>query len=169
MMRSIYGEKMAKKLQGSKSEALPSAKAVRPTDKIIAARKMLWEMKEKLLSEGLGKSLPESLVPSFDIGDEGDRAGDERSRDVSILLSARDKEKLIAIEEALQGIRDGTYGICEECGDAIGAGRLRVMPLAKFCINCQSRIEKEMDHQKFAKEEAGYKELSSEVPEEEKD
>ena len=62
----------------------------------------------------------------------------------------RDKEKLLAIEEALEKIREGTYGVCEECGDEIGAGRLKAMPLAKLCVTCQSRLEKEMAHQKFA-------------------
>ena len=66
------------------------------------------DMKEKLLAEGLGKSLPEEFVRSFDIGDEGDRAYSERTHEVSILISARDKEKLVAIEESLEKIREGT-------------------------------------------------------------
>ena len=95
-----------------------------PEGKVRAARKTLLDMKEKLLAEGLGKSLPEDLIRSFDIGDEGDRADNERTHEVSILLSARDKEKLLAIEEALEKIREGTYGVCEECGDEIGAGQV---------------------------------------------
>ena len=58
--------------------------------------------------------------------------------------------KLLAIEEALEKLQEGTYGVCEECGDEIGSGRMRVMPLAKLCVNCQSRFEKEMTHQKSA-------------------
>ena len=42
----------------------------------------------------------------------------------------RNKEKLLAIEEALEMIREGTYGMCEECGEEIGGGRLKAMPLA---------------------------------------
>ena len=107
-------------------------------------------MKEKLLAEGLGKSLPDDLARPFDIGDEGDRADIERTHEVSILLSARDKEKLLAINEALEKVREGTYGVCEECGDEIGAGRLKAMPLARQCVPCQSRLEKEQAHQEFA-------------------
>jgi RNA polymerase-binding protein DksA len=129
-------------------------------------RLQLFRKWEKLLAEGFGKSLPEDLVRSFDIGDEGDRADNESTNEVTILISARDKEKLHAIEGALEKIREGTYGVCEECGDEIGGGRQKVMPLAQLCVTCQSKIEKETEHQKFAREEMGQEELIREVPEE---
>ncbi len=141
---------MAEKVKKSKISFLSPAKTVKSEERIMAARKTLWDMKEKLVAEGLGKSLPDDLVRSFDIGDEGDRADHESANDVNILLSARDKEKLLAIEEAQEKIQEGTYGVCEKCGDEIGSGRMRVMPLAKLCVNCQSRFEKEITHQKFA-------------------
>lgn len=122
------------------------ANITNPEGKVRAARKTLADMKEKLVAEGLGRSLPEDFIRSVDIGDEGDHADNERIRDVSILLSARNKEKLLAIEGASERIREGTYGMCEECGDEIGAGRLKVMPLAQLCLPCRSRIEKETEH-----------------------
>ena len=143
---------MAEKSKKSKPGALKPAKATRPENKIMAARKRLLEMREKLLGEGLGKSLPEDLARPFDIGDEGDRADTERTHEVSILLSVRDKEKLLAIDEALERLDEGTFGVCEECGDEIGAARLKAMPLAKSCVSCQSKLEKEQAHQRFAEE-----------------
>ena len=127
---------MAGKSKKSKSGSLGPAKTIKPEEKIKAARKMLLGKKEELLAEGLGKSLPEDLARPFDIGDEGDCADTDRTHEVSIFISARDKEKLIAIEEALEKIHDGTYGVCEECGDEIGSGRLKVMPLARSCVTC---------------------------------
>ena len=109
-------------------------------------------MREKLLGEDLGKSLPEDLARPSDIGDEGDRADSERTYEVSILLSARNKEQVLAIDEALEKVDEGTYGVCGECGDEIGAGRLKAMPLAKLCVSCRSILEKEMAHQKFAED-----------------
>ena len=143
---------MVGKSKKSKSGSLDPAKTIKPEEKIKAARKMLLDMKERLLAEGFGKSLSEDLARPFDIWDEGDRADTERTDEVSILISARDKEKLEATEEALEKIREGTYGVCEDCGDEIGWGRLKAMPLAKFCVTCQSRLEKEAAHQKFAEE-----------------
>jgi DnaK suppressor protein len=143
---------MAEKSKKAKPGSLNPTRTIKSEDKIMAARKTLLSLKKKLLADGLGKSLPEDLARPFDIGDEGDRADIERTHEVSILLSVRDKEKLQRIEVALEKLREGTYGVCEECGDEIGGGRLRVMPLAKSCVSCQSRLEKEQAHQKLAEE-----------------
>jgi DnaK suppressor protein len=159
---------MPEKIKKSRSRSLNSVKTIKPEEKNSAAKKTLLEMKEKLLPEGLGKSLPEDLAHPSDIGDEGDRADNERTHEVSILLSARDKEKLLAIDEALEKVREGTYGVCEECGDEIGGGRLKAMPLAKLCVNCQSQMEKEKAHQRFAEEKLDQS-LISETAEEETD
>ncbi len=143
---------MAGKIKKSKIGPLKPAKKKKPEDKIKAAKKTLLDMREKLLGEGLGKSLPEDLAPPFEIGDEGDHADAEQTHGVSVLLSLRDKDKLLAIDDALEKIQEGTYGECEECGEEIGAGRLKAMPLAKLCVSCQSRLEKEQASERFAEE-----------------
>jgi len=131
-----------------------------PVDENAATRKLLLDMREKLISEISGTRIPESLTASTEIGDLVDQAGDERDRELSLLLTDRDKEKLFAINEALEKLKEGTYGICEDCGDKVGQGRLKVMPLAKYCVNCQSRIEKEMVLQKKAEEDLKYRGLA---------
>jgi DnaK suppressor protein len=146
---------MTEKIKKSRHGSLNPAKGMRPEDKIMATRKRLLDMREELVGEGLGRSLPEDLAPPFDIGDEGDRADSERTHEVSVLLSVRDKEKVLAIDEALERLDEGTYGVCEECGDKIGAGRLKAMPLAKLCIPCQSTLEKDQAHQKFVEGRLG--------------
>ncbi len=148
-------EKMAEKRKKSKRGSLKLAKGLKPEEIIKAAKKTLFDMREKLLAEVFGKSLPEDLTRPFDIGDEGDRADSERTHEVSILLSSREKEKILAIDAALEKIQEGTYGECEECGESIGTGRLKAMPLTKLCISCQSRFEKEQAHQKFPEERFG--------------
>ena len=121
---------------------------------------MLLEMREKLLADISENIIPETLIASTEIGDLIDQAGDERDRELSLLLSGRDKEKLAAIDEALEKLEEGTYGICEECGDKIGPGRLKVMPLARLCVNCQSKMEKEISLLKRADEEGTYRGLA---------
>jgi RNA polymerase-binding protein DksA len=160
---------MAEKYRRLKSEGSAPRKTISPAERNVAAKKTLLSMKERLLAEGLGKSLPAGLVRSFDIGDEGDRADNEATNEVTILISARDKEKLLAIEGALEKIQEGTYGECGECGDEIGGGRQKVMPLAQLCVTCQSKIEKETEHQKFARDEMRDQELMSEASMGEKD
>ncbi|HYB19542.1 MAG TPA: TraR/DksA family transcriptional regulator [Thermodesulfobacteriota bacterium] len=163
--KKITQKKTPKKKTAGK-KVKPMLKAVKPMEKPAPKgekeeiRKTLLDMREKLLS-GISESpIPEALVTQTDIGDIIDQAGDERERELSLLLSGRDKEKLHAINEALEKLEEGTYGVCEECGDKIGAGRIKVMPLAKYCVSCQAKLEKEMSLQKKAEEDLTYRGLA---------
>jgi DnaK suppressor protein len=121
-------------------------KGLRPFDEKemnISARETLSRMREGIFAGALEKPIPESLRIPEDSGDEADQAWEECSRDLSLLLTARNKQKLQALEEAIEKVEEGTYGICEECDEPIGAGRLKAMPLAKLCVACQSIMEKE--------------------------
>ncbi len=124
-----------------------------------SVRKALLEMRAKLLSDFAETRIPETLAATSEIGDLVDQAGDERDRELSLLLTGREKEKLLAINEALEKVSEGTYGICEECGEKIGPGRLKVMPLAKFCVSCQSNLERDLTLQRKADEELKYRGL----------
>jgi DnaK suppressor protein len=124
-------------------------------------RKVLMGLREKLLA-GISETIsPAVLAAPSDIGDLVDQAGDERDRELSILLTDRDKEKLQAIDEALEKLTEGTYGICEDCGEKIGHGRIKVMPLAKFCVNCQAKIEREVSLLRRAEEDLKYRGLAN--------
>ena len=65
------------------------------------------------------------------------------------------------IEEALSKIDEGVFGLCEECGERISIGRLMVMPFAKVCVECKSRMEKEEESLKGLEEEGTYQNLIS--------
>lgn len=118
--------------------------------KKIEIRDMLLEMKGNLLKEIAANMKMEISHLQEAIADMYDLADDERERQFSILLCNRDREKLELIEEALGRLEEGTYGICEECGLKISEGRLKVMPFARYCVPCQSQIEK---NEKFLKGE----------------
>ena len=138
----------------------PAAPPAPPAETNEPARKAILAMRHKLLSEISEKPVPETLIVTTDIGDLIDQAGDERDRQMSLLLTGRGKEKLQAINEALEKISEGGYGICEECGDKIGSGRLKVMPLAKYCVSCQSKLEKEISLLRKAEEDLQYRSLT---------
>jgi DnaK suppressor protein len=59
------------------------------------------------------------------------------------LLRMRDRERklLSKIDEAVARIQDGSYGLCEECGGAIGIERLKARPVTTLCIDCKSSQE----------------------------
>jgi len=106
-------------------------------------RDMLLKMKDNLLQEIASNMKMEIGHLQEAIADMYDLADDERERQFSILLCNRDREKLELIDEALERIEEGTYGTCEDCGAKIAEGRIKVMPFARYCITCQSRIERE--------------------------
>ena len=82
--------------------------------------------------------------------DAGDGAGDdpadagsktfEREHEMSLANNTRDM--LMQAERALARIDNGTYGICENCGNPIGKARLQVFPRATLCMTCKQREER---------------------------
>ena len=82
--------------------------------------------------------------------DPGDGAGQdqadmgatsfERDQELTVLNSERDK--FAQIERALIAISEGTYGICESCGQPIGKMRLMAFPRATLCVTCKQREER---------------------------
>ena len=73
-----------------------------------------------------------------------DRANNAYSRELLFSLSDGERHTLLRIEEALQRTESGTYGICTNCGNEIRPGRLKAMPWARYCIDCQELAEKGM-------------------------
>jgi RNA polymerase-binding protein DksA len=64
----------------------------------------------------------------------------ERDQEMTIANNAR--EMLTQSERALQRIADGTYGVCENCGNPIGKNRLMAFPRASLCLSCKQREER---------------------------
>ncbi len=112
-------------------------------EKLAYFEKLLQSMRKELLRESLKKRLDEVDDESEVAKDPVDIASDERGKDLSLILSDRDQEKLEAIDEALERIRHKAYGICSECGKDIPEGRLKIMPTASLCVECKEEIERE--------------------------
>ena len=66
----------------------------------------------------------------------------EREKDISILSGV--EAELADVEWALRQLSDGTYGTCQACGRPIGTARLDARPATRFCIEDQSRKEREI-------------------------
>ena len=122
--------------------------------------KMLIKTREELLEEIARSRKMEADDLKSEIGDLYDSADNERDRQLSHILNDRDRKKLIAIDEALERIEDGSYGVCEECGKKITSNRLKVMPFADLCVPCKSDMEKQSGQFNKAEEEAPYKTLA---------
>jgi RNA polymerase-binding transcription factor len=73
--------------------------------------------------------------------DPADRANLEGNRNLTLRIRDRERKLLSKIDEALLRIDDGTYGVCEECGDGISVERLKARPVTTLCIACKAEQE----------------------------
>jgi len=122
---------------------------------------MLLETRDELIEEIARNRKIETEELKTEIGDLYDSADNERDRQLSHILTDRDRKKLIEIDEALERIEDKTYGSCEECGKKITASRLKVLPFARLCVLCKSDMEKQVGQVRKAEDEASYRGLSN--------
>jgi RNA polymerase-binding transcription factor len=123
------------------------------------ASDMLEEMKRSLMKEMQGRVKEETEGVKDEGRDTYDLASDERDREINFILNDREREKLVAIDEALQRIADKTYGICESCEGEIQLGRLKILPFTRLCVKCQEENEKESKRQKTLENERSYRKL----------
>jgi len=123
------------------------------------AAEMLEEMKRDLSKEMQDRVRGETEGVKDEGRDTYDLASDERDREINFILNDREREKLLAIDEALQRIKEKTYGICETCEGEIQLGRLKILPFTRLCVKCQEENEKESKRQKTLDEERGYRRL----------
>lgn len=84
------------------------------------------------------RSASSSLTTSRQAGEEAaDIGSDDFIRETGLSIMADDAEKLQMIDEALQNLDKGLYGICCDCGKIIGKPRLEAKPYARLCIDCK--------------------------------
>ncbi len=130
-------------------------------ERLDEIKNLLLQMKAETLKE-INKSLKSTsdVTSGEPSGDIYDQASSERDRELGLLLGDREREKLRNIDEVLLRLDEGEYGICEECGDDIPLGRLKVMPFARYCVRCKSDIEKMQAQTKRFEEERTYNEIA---------
>lgn len=117
-------------------------------------REMLLKMREELVREIARRSRETAVSGVSDIGDILDSVSEERTRELDMILTDREKQKLKQIDDALDRIEENTYGLCEECGIKIPRARLKVVPFAKHCVECKEAIEREERYTREEPEEA---------------
>lgn len=84
----------------------------------------------------------EEAIPEVEVGDEGDVAMRSLSRDLVFEVTDNEHRLLEECEAALRRIEKKTYGVCEANGEKIAIARLKAIPYARYCINCQGRFER---------------------------
>jgi len=125
-------------------------------------RQQLLEMKTKLLEEMELESKAEREGNKDEGLDTYDLASEERDREINFILSDRERSKVNNIDDALQRMEEGTYGVCDACGLEIAEERLTAMPFTRLCRDCQQDQEREARSQRRVEEERNtYRKLGS--------
>ncbi len=71
-----------------------------------------------------------------------DQASNDASQEFVFRIKDRERKLINKIKDALERIEDGSYGLCETCGEDISVGRLTARPVATHCIVCKTAAEK---------------------------
>lgn len=105
-------------------------------------RKRLMEIREEVLKNVRSRIADKRTIGDHkELSDQQDIAAEETERELQFLLTDRDRRKLIEVDDALDRLEKGTYGICEECGEPIGKERLKILPFTRYTLECQQEME----------------------------
>jgi DnaK suppressor protein len=105
--------------------------------------KDLQQQRADLLAEAgviLGGGLAQESENLADMGDQATAVADQN---FMLRLREREQRLLKKIDEAIDRIRAGAFGVCEECGGDIGYKRLKARPVTTLCINCKTKQEED--------------------------
>ena len=124
------------------STPIKSRQNLSPREKSLQQiKKTLLKQKESLLNEA--ESALNELPGQTIFPDLGDQASAETDRNFMLRLRGREQRLLKKIEEAIDRIDSGTFGICDDCGNEIDIKRLVARPVTTMCIECKTLQEEE--------------------------
>lgn len=103
-------------------------------------REMLLGKMDQLLGSA-EKTMSQMSQEGDPFPDPLDRAMSESGRNLELRKRDRERKLIQKILKAIKQTEDGSYGICEECGNEISENRLLVRPEATLCINCKEEQE----------------------------
>ena len=101
---------------------------------------LLTKRLEKLVAEA-GRTVEDMSGEEETFPDPTDRASLESDRNFLLRIRDRERKLILKIEEALDRIEKGTFGICEVCGEEISEERLQARPVTTLCIDCKTEEE----------------------------
>jgi len=147
--KKAVAKKSEKKVIAAKQSAAPKkvmAPVAPAADRFRGLKSMLVAKRDALLKEaqqeiqkyvsGENRQLVDTAI------DEADWAAVEISEDLNLKRLSAQRQLLKDVEECLRKLNEGTYGVCEDCGEEISEKRLHVIPTATLCIDCKEQREK---------------------------
>lgn len=134
----MRGETNMKRTKRKARAKKPLSAKEQPT--YAAFKKKLGILREEMLQTVQNKQ--EKDMVAADVGDEADIATQSIEKEMLFELSDNERVMLENVEAALRKIEKGGFGLCETCRKPIARERLKVMPFARYCIQCQNNLER---------------------------
>jgi DnaK suppressor protein len=117
-------------------------------------KQMLDERRREILSEVQGKIRDQREESTWgrvnEVLDAGESSEVDIQEDIEFALIQMKAETLTKINEALGRLEEGTYGYCSDCGGEISEQRLRALPFAVRCKECEEAREVQVEREKVA-------------------
>ena len=119
--------------------SLPEEKGV-DEKKLEHFRSLLNDQLKELMEEA-ARTVNDMTITEGEFPDPTDRASWESDRNFLLRIRERERNLITKIREALERINEGTFGICERCGEPISEKRLEARPVTTLCIKCKQEQE----------------------------
>jgi len=135
------------------ARAAVSAKTTRYNE----LKKMLVNRRRELMAEVQGRmrDVRADGNKDRDVLDQGESSEVDIQEDIELALIQMKSETLNKIDAALRRLEDGSYGDCFECGDEISEARLRALPFAVRCKECEEARETAELRERMAQRKGG--------------
>jgi DnaK suppressor protein len=135
-----WKSKDASALSDAEVKAMPDAEYM--NDKQLAFFRHKLSLLKQEIHASAGQTTENLREDTVVVPDPADRATIEEEHALELRTRDRERKLMRKIEQALERIKDGSYGWCEETGEAIGLQRLLARPTATLCLEAQERREK---------------------------
>jgi DnaK suppressor protein len=112
----------------------------RKTEKL---KNILMKKREEIIGGVMQIRASSQEMGQDGIQDMADEASKVYDQEILMSLNESQRRTLREVDEALDRIEEGTYGICDSCGKPIASKRLQIKPFATYCVECQDLIEKQ--------------------------
>ncbi len=143
--KKVMKKEKTKESQTSSVAPKKSKKKDGSEDRHASLREILLAKREALIQEikqQLGQSVTEEQQRRLEAAmDSGDQALVDLEREMGISLQEMRNRERQLIDDALDSLDEGTYGMCADCGEEISEKRLHALPFARLCVECQSKRE----------------------------
>jgi DnaK suppressor protein len=143
-----------------------STKTASKSSRYRELKKMLEDRRRELMTEVQGRirDVRSDNGRERDVLDQGESSEVDIQEDIEFALIQMKSETLNKVNEALRRLDEATYGNCFECGDEISEARLRALPFAVRCKDCEQERETAAQRERILAQRRGSSNVFFDMP-----